>query len=851
MNRKAALFESILDESIPDNFASLIGINRADSLGECELVDYKETLSYSKWSLAKTVKQIISFHNTYGGYLVYGVKETTRDTCYETCGNDVSVDLVRLRSAIDRYTGVNIRLSVRELDVPTEDKTHRVSVLAIPQRQQKNPVYFIKEMNDQRNNLIFRKNQTVMRDGDRCRTAMNGDDFEVLFSSRSYPPEGLLRPAGKEHVIEHNLPDKNLICASFIGREEIISELWSWLANDFEYIKVLAGEGGRGKTSIAYEFAAQLVKSATSDFEMLLWLTAKERQFNASQDEFVNLPEVHFHSTETLLRRIIEELGVEDDIEGESLPALKRTVIDTLKVFPSIVVVDNLDTMEIEEQRTLVEAVRQIADRSRARVLITTRSNVSMPIEQCVEIPGLQDIDYREFVSQTCACYRIPVPRSGLVSQMHEVSDGSPLFTQSILRLMRLGQSPQAALKEWRGVEGLAVRSAALQREIEQLGPESRRVLYALALIRSASYQELKQVTSYGDSILRGSVDQLSSLFLIHAPTIIESERRFEIPESTARLIVDLKDQLVTRPSEINARVSGTYRKTSQAKSEVGKAIRQSLALINAGDIDKAIATVEALLKKPKFSNNADLILMKGRALLMGDDKDAARVELKRAYDNGGRKNLLFELWANAERASGHFQGMYDVCDLSLERGDHVDDSWVYRRAEASVGLVSHERELDLKLIHLRRAADDLGSLIRRAVGSRRGRLVSDSADLHDLIWDLCREEKNWGRGYLEMLDCIDRGDTRGFVFHRAIDCVEHQITHAHRIRAEADVVAIERRLSALRKRVIARNEEIGISDTTRAEQRISDLLGQLHKKDGRSAAGMTGGVVRTDAVGN
>ena len=829
MNRKAALFESIQNESIPDNFTSLIGVNMEDSLGECELLDYKEDFSYSKWSLAKTVKQVTSFHNTYGGYLVYGVKETKRDTAYETCGNDVSIDLVRLRGAIDRYTGTNIGLSTREFEVPVEDTTHRVTVLAVSRRQRKYPVSFIREMNDGKNSLIFRKSETVMRDGDRCRTAMNGDDFEILFSPRPYPPESLLRPAGRERMIEHTLPDKNLICPTFIGREEIISELWSWLADDFEYIKVLAGEGGRGKTSIAYEFAGQVVRSAAIEFEMLLWLTAKESQFDASLNAYVNLPEVHFNSTETLLRRIVEELGAEGDIEGESLPALKRAVIDTLSIIPSIIVVDNLDTMDIGEQRTLVEAVRQIADRSRARVLITTRSNVSMPIEQCVEISGLRDGDFREFVKQTCASYKIPVPPSALISQMYDVSDGSPLFTQSILRLLRLGQSAQLALKEWKGIEGLAVRSAALQREIEQLGPESRRVLYALALVRSASYQELKQVTGYDDSRLRDSVDQLSSLFLIHAPTIIESERRFEIPESTARLVVDLKDQLVTRPAEINARVTGIFKKTSDAKFEVGKAIRQSMAFINADEYDKAVGTVEALLRRPKFSNNADLFLMKGRALLAGGDRDAARVELKRAYDNGARKDLLFELWVSAERASEHFQGMYDVCELSLKRGEHVDDSWVYRRAEASVGLVSLSRDLDLKLIHLRRAADDLGSLISRAVGSRRGKLVADSAELHDLIWELCNEEKNWGRGYLEMLDCIDRGDRRGVLFHRAIDCVERQVGHARRIRAERDYLdGIERKLSALAERVIERNRSLGISEMTREEQRISDLMGLL-----------------------
>ena len=828
MSRKDELFKSILDESIPDDFISLVGINTADCVKECELLDYKAHYSTTKSALAKTAKQVVSFYNTFGGYLVYGVSETIRDTRYETCGHDFEVDLVPLRGAIDRYTGTNIGLSTRKFEVPVQDTTHSITVLAIPRRDDKNPIHFISHANDEKNKLIFKKNETVIRIGDQSRTAMNGDDFEILFASRNYPPQSLLRPGVTESIIQHNLPDKNLICPTFIGRKELIAQLWSWLADDFEYIKVLAGEGGRGKTSIAYEFSIQVIKNATSRFEMVLWMTAKERQFDASRNAYVDLPEVHFHSTETLLRRVVEELGVMGDVEGESIPALKRAAIDALGIIPTLMIVDNLDSMDIEEQRRVVEAVRQIADRSQARVLVTTRSNVSMPIEQCVEVPGLETPEYQEFVRNTCESYKVRNLNSSFLTQMYEISDGSPLFTQSILRLIRLGQHPPKALKDWQGVEGLAVRSAALQREIEQLTPESRRVLYALALVRSGAYEELKQIVNYDDQTLRRTVDQLSSLFLIHAPSIIESERRFEIPESTARLIVDLKDKLVTRPEEINARVTGIYKKTSKERLEVGRAIRQSMALMTNGDFDKATQTVQVLVRKPKFSHNADLLLMKGRVLLVSGDRDRARIEFKKAYDSGGRKNLLFDLWVKAEREGSHFQGMYDVCDLSLKRGAHVDDSWVYRRAEANVGLASQLRDLDLKLIHLRKAADDLAALIRASDRSRRNKLVTDSTEVHDLIWYLCSEAKNWSRGYLEILDCIRRGDVRGVVFHRAIDSIDYQLVHARRIGESAEIESLEVKLDTLKEQVINRNLEMGISEETKAEKRISDLLRAL-----------------------
>lgn len=828
MNRKEQLFKSILEESTPTDFLSIISINTDQLLEECELLDYKENYSNKKSALAKIVKQIVSFYNTFGGYIVYGVSEKIQDTYYETCGFDGEINIVELKGAIDKFTGTNIGIGIRQMDIIASGDTHAITVLRIPRRNNNNPVHFITTANDEKNNLIFKKNETAIRDGDKSRTAMNGADWEILFSPRDYRQQSLLETARTERIIQHNLPDKNLICPTFIGREEIIAELWSWLADDFEYIKVLAGEGGRGKTSIAYEFCTQVCKSATNRFDLLLWMSAKEKQFDALSDDYSELPEIHFNSSKSLLKRVLEELGASDDAEGESIPALKRSAIGSLKIIPTLIVVDNLDTMEIEEQRELLEAVRQIADRSQARILLTTRSNVSMPISQCIEVPGLMPGEYREFVRQTCDTYDIVHPKSSVVAQMHRVSDGSPLFTQSILRLIRLGLSPQLALKDWRGIDGLAVRTAALEREIEQLSPEGRRVLYALALVLSASYEELKQISNYNDQVLRGTIDQLSSLFLIHARTIIESERRFEIPVSTARLIIDLKDRLVVRPEEINARVRGTLKKTNKERAEVGKAIRQSLALLNAGQFDKAIQTVQTLIRKPKFSNNADLFLMKGRALLESGSRDYARIEFKRAYDNGSRKPILFELWLKAERASGHYQGMYDVCELALRRGADVDESWIYRRAEATIGLASHSKDVDFKLRHIRRAADDLSQLIQNLVRGKREHLISDAADLHDLIWQLCTEQLNWDKGFLEMLDCIDRGDTRGIIYHRAIDSLERQFQLFRRVGEDKELDKLKIRLRSLNERLALRKVEMGISDETKAEIRISKLQSKL-----------------------
>src|SRR5690606_11388102 len=42
--------------------------------------DYKRDIPEETPSLAKTVLQIVSFYNAYGGYLIYGVEEVVKDT---------------------------------------------------------------------------------------------------------------------------------------------------------------------------------------------------------------------------------------------------------------------------------------------------------------------------------------------------------------------------------------------------------------------------------------------------------------------------------------------------------------------------------------------------------------------------------------------------------------------------------------------------------------------------------------------------------------------------------------------------------------------------------------------------
>ena len=168
------------------------------------------------------------------------------------------------------------------------------------------------------------------------------------------------------------MPDRNFICPKFFGRDRIIEEIWKWLGESFVYAKVLAGDGGKGKTSIAYEFAQEVCRVKPYQLEKVIWLTAKSSQFVAEADRYVNVPETHFSCTESLLRAICSELAIlDEETEGASVPLLKKILRAALALVPTLVVVDDVDSVEPEEQKGIIETAIQMAS-SQARFLLTT-----------------------------------------------------------------------------------------------------------------------------------------------------------------------------------------------------------------------------------------------------------------------------------------------------------------------------------------------------------------------------------------------------------------------------------------------------------------------------------------------
>lgn len=76
-------------------------------------------------------------------------------------------------------------------------------------------------------------------------------------------------------VLEARLPARESIVVDFVGRGTEIDRLWEWFSDPVSRRFALAGEGGKGKTACAYNFATQVQFKAPQPYQVVLWVRSK------------------------------------------------------------------------------------------------------------------------------------------------------------------------------------------------------------------------------------------------------------------------------------------------------------------------------------------------------------------------------------------------------------------------------------------------------------------------------------------------------------------------------------------------------------------------------------------------
>jgi hypothetical protein len=303
---------------------------------------------------SEIVKDSVAFYNTYGGYLLIGIDDTTR----AIVGFDKSFDAADLNKRIQGATGHSIETIFRILYIDIESQTTAVGLLLIPKRSSRTrPAQFKKSaLKSPTGKAAYEQNDVYFRQLNSCKKAITAEELEFLFSSREI--DVVLEGA---RTIENNLPSRDIELSKFVGRDKELYELWFWLGDVFSPVKILSGLGGVGKTSIAYTFAERLIYEAKSNVDRVIWLGAKEESFSATKAKMIPAQRIDFTTIDNVLAELLQESGCppQQVPDNPSRDQLMHLVREHLSMFSYLIILDNVDSLSDDDQQIVFHMMMQ------------------------------------------------------------------------------------------------------------------------------------------------------------------------------------------------------------------------------------------------------------------------------------------------------------------------------------------------------------------------------------------------------------------------------------------------------------------------------------------------------------
>lgn len=667
------IFANILDLCIDETVLHLLLPDGRPYDYETSLWDYKRhlpdttgrgnrsELEAAEFEIAELVKDVAAFHNTFGGYIICGVDHLRTDTltgCSRSSEFKFTVE--KLNEQVRKYTGKDIQCRFQRFEVDNGKGTKVcVGLLAIPMRATSDAVVRMAKGCREGSNQPFRKNDIFARLNDSSvPVSGNAQALQLLCSERKFG-----QITDRKHL-EHNLPPRDPNLITFIGRAEYLLQLWSWQLERHSPVKVLTALGGTGKTAIAYEYCLQLISNPPSWLQKVVWLSAKKQTFSAVQGKYYSVTRVDFSNIANCLEALARELGI---MEGEikeangDIEELTDRVLEGLTEFPSVIVIDDVDTLEIDEQNNLFSTFQSLAGQSfdkGSRFLFTSRLEFGAD-SQRIQITGFEQKEFLEYVKTVAKNLNINISE-GLVNQLHRASKGSPVFASSILRLASSGLEIHQAIKQWKGKAGEDVRKFAFQREIDQLTESQSRTLYALATLGETTLLELSQVLEVDATSLTSDLLKLREFHLFASRDNPGTGARLEVPEPVM-LMRDVIASRITDPKRIERDCLRARSQSPRVQDKVAFAIGQIVALWQADDYEAALIVCSESLKSN--SKSGDLWCMLGQCNLKITPQKAQEADkaFTKAWQNNCRRPELVMNWMIAKAQSFDWVGISDL----------------------------------------------------------------------------------------------------------------------------------------------------------------------------------------------
>jgi hypothetical protein len=726
-------------------------------------------------SIAEIVKDAVAFYNAFGGYILFGVTDKGRDRIVGITDNFNNADL---NKSIQSYAGLSIECLYHTLEYSSTSGPISLGLLLIPRRPAgAPPVKFIRKGPEKPSGKRVFVDEVYVRVRDECRAATNThEDWRFLHSDR-LPPEQVtgITPI----TVQAHLPARDSDLLEFVGREEQLAELRRWIGDVRSPVRLITGIGGLGKTTLAYRFAEEVIETGAGAVETVIWLTAKQQTYSALRGRMVPVSQVNFTDLDSLFNEVLKALSYEMPVSEEepSFAEVSDRLVEALSTIPSLVIVDDLDTLSPDEQRETVAALNSVALRTvgrelpPSRILMTSRIDQGLPPTAIVKIKGLKRSDFDIHLANLCAAFCVEPYSASDLEQIFEASSGSPLFAASMVRLVKLGENRRDVIEKWKGRDGEEVRSFAFQRELGRLTSMEARVLYAVLLLGDTTLGDIAEVVDMQVKAVRDQVAGLQAYHLMATVARAQGESAISVPDELQAVAELVRIQLGASAKLVEEAVARAHERSGNRERQVGTSIRSIVRLWGAERFDEAVIVATDLRKK--FPQNGDAASILGASLLKTKPpryREADR-ELDEAAKLGCTKSELLPNMIRAKTLTQDWSGLRESTRTRISNEPDRD-----------VALAAHLKA-NGEMISIARVRGDLDRVADLAIEAvervtaklRRTRL--DPVYFNSLVG----QRFDFARAYV---DALVRSHSRGGDRIRVFDGVARL--------AAADVVVIE-----------------------------------------------------------
>jgi len=384
-----------------------------------------------------------------------------------------------------------------------------------------------------------------------------------------------------------------------------------WIREPEQRLWLLAGDGGKGKTAIAYEFATRVAEDAPKPLDVVIWLSAKRQRFLEGHAAEIETPD--FWDLGSALERVLSAYGWLHKSSAD-MKQRQEEALDHLEVLPALVILDDIDSLEGEGLKALAFFVWDVTRKTRSKVLLTSRRVPYYGMEAFTcQVEGFQPASQegRQYVHSRIVMFGLdPSTFSvGIVDQLIRDTDGSPLYIEDLLRLCKVGVPVSQAIREWKQRGGELARRYALGRELESLTRNAREVLLACALWPGpVSLSDIQAATALKSDGVQSAVTELQQLFLVPRPRLIQDVPRFDLNLNTRQLVLETEadSERKRRIESATKALVGKLQSTFRQHNRISEFVRQAVTLVVTDKHSEAEATLKAALKE--YPENPDLL---------------------------------------------------------------------------------------------------------------------------------------------------------------------------------------------------------------------------------------------------